>query len=52
MAIQSTQVPIYTYTHYFCIFLIFQILFLFLWKTNKAKTENNYNKNMKETHKA
>ena len=51
MAIQGTQVPIHTLFLYFSNFQFF-ILFLFLWKTNKAKTENNQNKNMKETHKA
>ena len=41
MAIQGTQVPKYTYTHYFCIFLIFQIFILFLYeKQNKAKLKN------------
>ena len=43
MAIQGTQVPIYTNTHYFCIFF----LFLF-WKTNKVKTKQP-NKNRKTT---
>ena len=37
MAIQGTHVPIYTITHCFCIFLIFQFLFLLLHKT-KLKT--------------
>ena len=45
MAIQGTQVPMYTNTHCFCIFLIF--LFLF-WKTNKIKTEQP-NKNKQTT---
>ena len=52
MAIQGTQLPIYTNTYYFCIFLIFLFLFLFIWKTNKTKTEKQPNKNIKETHKA
>ena len=47
MAIQGTQLPIYTNTHYFCIFLIFLFLFLFIWKKNKAKTEKQPNKNIK-----
>ena len=37
MAIQGTHVPTYTITHCFCIFLIFQFLFLLLHKT-KLKT--------------
>ena len=48
MAIQGTQVPIYTNTHCFCIFLIFQFfLFLFLWKTNKAKLKTTKTKTWK-----
>ena len=46
MAIQGTQVPIYTNTHCFCIFLIFQKKNFM--KKKKSKTENNQNKNMKE----
>ena len=42
MTIQGTQVPMYTNTHYFCIFLIF----FFFWKTNKTKTKQP-NKNKK-----
>ena len=45
MAIQGTQILIYTYTH-FCIFY-FSIFFL-LWKENKEKTENQPNKNIKK----
>ena len=33
MAIQGTQVPMYTNTHYFCIFLIFSNFFYFMKKT-------------------
>ena len=47
MVIQDTQVPMYTNKHCFCIFLIFQFFFLFLYeKQNKAKTEKKINKNM------
>ena len=45
MAIQGTQVPMYTNTHCFCIFLIFQI-FLFYEKQNKAKLKTKQTKNM------
>ena len=38
MAIQGTQVPMYTNTHYFYIFQIFNFFFNF-WKTNKEKIE-------------
>ena len=42
MAIQGTQVPMYTNTHRFCIFLIFQF---FLMKNKvKKKTEKKKNK--------
>ena len=45
MAIQGTQVPMYTNTHCFCIFLIFKKkLYIFMknkinqnWKENKQK---------------
>ena len=47
IAIQGTQVPIYTNTHCFCIFLIFQN-FLFFYEKQIKQTENNHNKNMKE----
>ena len=36
MAIQGTQVPMYTNTHYF---YIFQFFFFNFWKTNKEKIE-------------
>ena len=39
MAIQGAQVPIYTNTHYFCIFMIF--LFLFKKKKTKKKPKLN-----------
>ena len=44
MAIQGTQVPMYTNTHCFCIFLIFQ----FFFKQNKIKTKQQ-NKNRQTT---
>ena len=44
MAIQGIQVPMYTNTHCFCIFLIFQFFLIFMknkvkqnWKINKQK---------------
>ena len=37
MAIQGTQVPMYTNTYCFCVFLIFQFLFI---KKKKKKTLN------------
>ena len=39
-AIQGTQVPIYTNTHYFCIFQNFIFYFSFL-ESNKKKMQNN-----------
>ena len=43
MAIQGTQVPMYTNTHSFC---IFQFLFLFLYEKKKInQTEKKINKN-------
>ena len=48
MAIQGTQVPMYTNTHCFCIFLIFQFIYLFLYeKQNKAKLKNKQIKTCK-----
>ena len=47
MAIQDTQVPMYTNTHCCCIFLIFQFFYLF-WKQNKIKTKQP-NKNGQTT---
>ena len=45
MVIQGTQVPMYTYTHCFRIFLIFQFLFLFLYeKQNKPKLKRKQTK--------
>ena len=41
MATQGTQVPIYTNTHYFCIFLIFHKAKL---KTSKKKTWKKHTK--------
>ena len=48
---QGTQVPMYTNTHYFCIFLIFQFFFMKNkikqnWKINK---QNMLNKAMLKT---
>ena len=54
MAIQGTQVPMYTNTHCFCIFLIFQFLFyLFLYekKTKIEKKKEKKNKLNKAMHK-
>ena len=45
MAIQGTQVPMYTNIHCFCIFFIFQLLLLFLYEKKKTKTEKKKNKN-------
>ena len=53
MAVQGTQVPMYTNTHYFCIFLIFQKFFKFFMK-NKIKQnwkQTNKNKLNKAKHK-
>ena len=47
MVIQGTQVPMYTNTHCFCIFLIF-FFFNFYEKKNKAKIENNKQKHVKQ----
>ena len=50
MAIQGTQVPMYTNTHCFCIFLIFQKKKLFLYeKQNKTKLKKkNKQKHVKK----
>ena len=40
MAIQGTQVPIYTNTHCFCIFLIFQFFFFEKQIKQKLKIKN------------
>ena len=40
-AIQGTQVPIYTNTHYFCIFQNFIFYFSFLESNKKKKNANN-----------
>ena len=47
MAIQGTQVPMYTNTHYICNFYDFSFLFLF-WEQNKIKTKQP-NKNRQTT---
>ena len=47
MAIQGTKVPMYTNTHYFCIFLIFHF-FYFYEKQNKAKLKTNKQNHVKE----
>ena len=44
IAIQGTQVPMYTNTHCFCIFLIFQFFFNFYEKQSKAKLKNKQTK--------
>ena len=46
MAIQGTQVSMYTNTHYFCIFLIFQFFLNFLLK-KKLKKKKKKQKNKK-----
>ena len=47
MAIQGTQVPMYTNMHCFCIFLIFQKKKLFLYeKQNKTKLKKKISRNM------
>ena len=47
MAIQGTQVPIYTNTHCFCIFLILQFfIFYFYVKQNKTKLKTNKQKHV------
>ena len=43
MVIQGTQVPMYTNTHCFYIFLIFQFFNFFIWK-KKDKINQNYKK--------
>ena len=47
MAIQGIQVPIYTYTHCFCIFFFFNCLFIYE-KKNKVKIGKQLNKNIKK----
>ena len=52
MDIQVTQVPMYTNTHYFCIFLIFQFLFNFYMKKKlkkKKKKKTNKQKKIKQS---
>ena len=44
MAIQGTQVPMYTNTYYFCIFQFLYFLLLYV-KKKKTKTEKKTNKN-------
>ena len=53
MVIQGTQVPMYTNTHYFCIFFFNFFIFIFIWKTKQTKTIKKINKNKlnKEMHK-
>ena len=46
MAIQGTQVPMYTKHTCFVIFLIFQFLFYFYMKNKINKTEKQPNKSM------
>ena len=48
MAIQGTQVPIYTNTHFFFIFLIFKFFFIEKQQKKKKKTEKQPNKNIKK----
>ena len=49
MAIQGTQVPMYTNTHCFCIFLNFPKFFkIFYEKQNKAKLKTNKQKQVKQ----
>ena len=49
MAIQGTQVPKYTNTHYFCIFLIFQKKKIIDMKRKiNKKNEKQPNKNIKK----
>ena len=43
MAIQGTQVSMYTNTHYFCIFMIFQFFM-------KNKIKQNWKKKTKKKH--
>ena len=52
MAIQGTQVLMYTNTHYFYIFQIFKFFFQIFEKQIRKKQKKQLNKNMKETHKA
>ena len=49
MVIQGTQVPMYTNTHYFCIFFIFQFFIYFYEKQNKTKLKNKQTKTCKHT---
>ena len=56
MAIQGTQVPMYTKHTLFLSFSYFSILFLFLFlflflyeKQNKAKLKNNQQKHVKQS---
>ena len=51
MAIQGTQVPMYTNTHYFSIFLIFQffIIIYFYEKQNKEKLKIDKQKHVKQS---
>ena len=52
MAIQGTQVPMYTKHTLFLYFSYFSILFLFLFlyeKQNKAKLKNNQQKHVKQS---
>ena len=44
MAIQGTQVPMYTNTYCFCIFFFFSNFFIFYEKQNKAKLKNKQTK--------
>ena len=48
MAIQGTQVPMYTNSHCFCIFLIFQFFFLIFMK-KKSKLKINKQKHVKKS---
>ena len=53
MAIQGTQVPMYTNTYCFCIFQFFNFFLIFIWKkktkTEKKTTKNKLNKAMHKT---
>ena len=51
MAIQGTQVPMYTNTHCFCIFFYFSNFFIFYFneKQNKAKLKTNKQKHVKQS---
>ena len=50
MAIQGTQVPMYTNTHYFCIFLIFHFLKYIYEKKYKEKLKTNKQKTSETKH--